>query len=119
MITISKPLVSASENGPGAADVETRTYDPYERLTQVTDADGFVHTWQYDAATSAVTQSVVDPGAQPHLNLTTMLAVDTLGRTTQLTDPKGNIACTVYNDPNHEVRVYPGWNTNTSMPTGT
>src|SRR5713101_6565640 len=26
-----------------------------------------------------------------------------------LTDPNSNVTYTVYNDPNHEVRTYPGW----------
>ena len=35
--------------------------------------------------------------------------VDTLGRTTELTDPTLRVTYTVYMDPVHEVRTYPGW----------
>jgi RHS repeat-associated protein len=52
------------------------------------------------------------------LHLATTLQVDTLGRDTRMIDPNGNITYTVYDDPNHETRVYPGWNAATGMPTG-
>src|SRR5271167_107118 len=35
-----------------------------------------------------------------------------------MTDPNGNVTYTVYLDTNHEMRVYPGWNSSTGMPTG-
>ncbi len=35
-----------------------------------------------------------------------------------MTDPNGNVSFTVYNDPNHEVRVYRGWNATTGTTTG-
>jgi YD repeat-containing protein len=117
--SLNRPVISAAENGPGVADSETRSYDVYGRVTQLTDADGYVHTIQYDQATGAVTQTVVDSGTG-HLNLTTTMVVDSLGRTTKMTDPNGNsnVTYTVYNDPNHEVRVYSGWNgTTTAGPT--
>ena len=37
---------------------------------------------------------------------------------TQVTDPNGNVSYVVCNDPNHEERVYAGWNAATGMPTG-
>ena len=116
-MAVSKPVISAAENGPGGADVITTNYDASGRATQTTDGDGYVTTTQYDQATGAVTQTVVDSGAG-HLNLTSTMVVDALGRTAKLTDPNGNVTYTVYNDPNHEVRVYPGWNgTTTTGPT--
>ena len=33
-------------------------------------------------------------------------------------DPNGNLTYETYNDPNHETRVYRGWNTSTLLPTG-
>src|SRR5207249_4254902 len=48
----------------------------------------------------------------------TRYEVDGLGRTTAMTDPNGNISYTVYNDPEHEVRTYIGWQASTNMPTG-
>src|SRR5262249_13156664 len=52
------------------------------------------------------------------LHLITLLQVDNLGRITKLTDPAANVTYTVYNDPNHEQLVYPGWNSSTNLPTG-
>ena len=116
-MTVSLPVISSAENGPGTADVWAYTYDSYERVTQTTDPDGFVDTYQYDQATGALTQQVIDSGAG-HLNLTTTTVVDALGRPTKVTDPNGNVTYTVYNDANHEVRVYPGWTgTTTTGPT--
>jgi RHS repeat-associated protein len=120
-IAVSRPIVLNSgpdQHGPGTADTETSTFDQYGRVTQFQDADGFLTNFQYDAATSAVTQIVRDPGSSPHLNLTTSMTVDKLGRTTQFTDPSGNITYNVYNDLNYEVRTYAGWQTGTNMPTG-
>ena len=39
--------------------------------------------------------------------------MDNQGRTTEMTDPNGNVTYTVYDDPDHEVRAYPGWNSTT------
>ena len=115
--TVTLPVISTAENGPGVADVWTYNYDPYERVIQTTDPDGYVNTYQYDQATGAQTQSVIDSGTG-RLNLTTNTVVDALGRPLKVTDPNGNVTYTVYNDANHEVRVYPGWNgTTTTGPT--
>jgi hypothetical protein len=62
-MTLTKPVISAAQNGPGVADVESTNYDIYGRVTQTTDADGYVSTTQYDQATGAVTQT-----RQSHLN---------------------------------------------------
>jgi RHS repeat-associated protein len=103
--------------GGASGDTTTSLFDTYGRLIRQTDADGFVTTHQYDVVTGAETQKVQDAGAG-HLNLTTTMVVDGLGRTTQLTDPNGNVTYTVYNDPKHEVRTYPGWTgTTTTGPT--
>jgi len=115
--TVSLPVISAAENGPGVADVWTYNYDPFERVAQTTDPDGYVNTYQYDQATGAQTQRIIDSGTG-HLNLTTNTVVDALGRPIKVTDPNGNVTYTVYNDANHEVRVYPGWTgTSTAGPT--
>ncbi len=44
--------------------------------------------------------------------------MDSLGRTTEETDPAGKITYTVYNDANHEVRTYAGWDSTANAPTG-
>jgi hypothetical protein len=51
-------------------------------------------------------------------NVRNDLEVDSLGRTTKLTDPKGNVSYAVFNDTNYEVRIYSGWNSTTNLPTG-
>src|SRR5262249_20934332 len=45
------------------------------------------------------------------------MEVDGLGRTTKLTDPKGQVSYTVYKDPSHEVRTYVGWDSTAKLPT--
>jgi RHS repeat-associated protein len=112
-MTGTKPVISAAQNGPGVADVVTTIYDSFERILQTTDGDGFVNTFQYDQGTGALVQKVIDSGTG-HLNLTTTTIVDALGRPTKVTDPNGNVTYTVYNDANHEVRLYPGWNGSTT-----
>ena len=117
-LTVTEPVISAAENGPGVADVSTYNFDVVGRVTQTTDPDGYIDLFQYDQASGALTQEIVDYGGSGHLKLTTTAVVDALGRTTKLTDPDGNITYIVYNDPNHEVRVYPGWTgTTTTGPT--
>jgi RHS repeat-associated protein len=114
-MTTTMPTVYDAENGPGTPDVTMTTYDSYGRAASRTDPDGFVTMYTYDPATSAVTQVVEDATG---LGLVTQYCVDDLGRTTKTTDPNGNVTYTVYDDPGHEVRVYPGWNSATNMPTG-
>ena len=85
---------------------------------------------EYDQATGAVTKSIrdVDISAIPSgsleastlpsgwttptgggLNLVSTYANDTLGRTTRVTDPNGNSTFMVYDEANHETRMYQGW----------
>jgi YD repeat-containing protein len=52
------------------------------------------------------------------LHLITTYEVDALGRPTKTTDANGNITYAVYDDADHEARVYPGWNTSTHTTTG-
>ena len=134
-MTVSKPVVSSTQNGPGTADTETTYFDGYGYPIWRKDGDGFLHYTAFDTVTGAVTKSIVDvdttqtsdfanlpsgwstpSGGGLHLNTT--MEVDGLARTTKLTDPNGNITYTVYKDTNHEVRVYAGWNTSTNAPTG-
>ncbi|MFL5246024.1 MAG: RHS repeat-associated core domain-containing protein [Gemmataceae bacterium] len=132
---VTKPVISSTQNGPGTADVETTFFDSLGRPIWTKDADGFINYFQYDQATSTLTKSITDVDTTKTtdftglptgwttptgggLHLITQLAVDGLGRPTQLTDPLGNISYTVYNDPNYEKLVYPGWNSTTSTPTG-
>ncbi len=134
-MTTTLPVVSAAQNGPGVADVQTTVYDADGRPVWTRDGDGFINYTAYDPATGAVVKTIRDvdttrtsdfqnlpagwvtpPGGGLHLE--TQMQVDGLGRTTQVVDPNGNISYTVYNDANHEIRSYPGWNAATGLPTG-
>jgi hypothetical protein len=110
--TVTYPVISTSQNGPGSnGDTETTNYDDRGRVTSFIDGDGKTTTYAYADITSAVTQIIVDPGltSQGFLNLTTTFEVDILGRTTKVTTPRGMVTYTVYNDPEYEVRTYRGW----------
>jgi YD repeat-containing protein len=134
-MTVTRPTISAAQNGPGTPDTETPVYDVYGREIWTRDADGFITYTQYDPATGAVVKSIQDvdtsrtgdfqnlpsgwatpAGGGQHL--VTLHEVDALGRDTAITDPNGNVTYTVYNDPDHSSRTYPGWNATTGMPTG-
>jgi len=133
--TVIKPVVSSAQNGPDVADTETTVYDIYGRPIWQQNGDGFLTYTAYDSGTGAVIKRITDvdtsrtdefqdlpagwttpPGGG--LNLVTTYEVDGLGRTTAMTDPNGNITYMVYDDPDHEVRTYPGWQASTKMPTG-
>ncbi len=134
-IAVSKPVVSSGENGPGSADVTTTVYDSYGRPIWVKDPDGYINYTQYDASSGAVTETITDvntsamghPSGIPSgwstptgggLNLVTLYTVDLFGRPTKITDPAGNITYIVYDDIDHEERIYAGWNSSTHTPTG-
>jgi RHS repeat-associated protein len=134
-MTVSLPTVSAAQNGPGTADVQTTFFDAYERPIWTKDGDGFLNYAAYDPATGAVVKTITDVDTTKTgdfqnlptgwstpsgggLHLITQRQVEILGRPTQVTDPAGNITYIVYNDPNYERLVYPGWNSSTNLPTG-
>ena len=133
--TTTKPAVNTTHHGSGSSNVETEYFDTYGNVTWLKDADNFIRYNEYDIATGAVTKSIQDVNTantgdfanKPSgwstpsgggLHLITQYTPDTLGRTIAMTDPKNHVTYTVYNDPIHEVRVYPGWNTSTHTPTG-
>src|SRR5262249_10355084 len=135
--TLTRPVITTGENGPGgtSADTEVTFFDTYARPIWHKDGDGFLRFISYDAATGAVGKTIADvnPAATGDfsnlptgwttpsgggLELITQLVVDSLGRVTQATDPAGNITYAVYNDTSHEALIYPGWNSSTNMPTG-
>ncbi len=133
--TVTLPVVTAAENGPGVADTSTTYFDSSGRPIWQKDGDGFLTYTAYDDATGAITKTISDvdttrtgdfqnlpsgwstpPGGGLHL--ITLYQVDMQGRTTKMTDPAGNVTYTVYNDPAHEVLGYAGWNSSTHTPTG-
>ena len=136
---VTAPAVTAAEDGPGTAAVVQTVYDTYGHAVWTRDARGFIGYAGYDIATGAVVQSIADVNtaslgdlvddavplpsgwATPSgggLNLVTAYTVDDLGRTTEEVTPNGNVTYTVYDDPDHAVRVYAGWNALTGTTTG-
>jgi RHS repeat-associated protein len=127
-VTITYPTVTTAQNGPNTADAEAMKLDRFGRVTWFKDGGGFLTYREYDDPTGAVKKQVVDvntstgtgdysnygsaPWSMPTgggLRLITTTTVDFLGRPLTQTDPKGYVTYTVYNDVNHEVRVYPDW----------
>jgi len=133
-VQITTTLPTVYDNGPGTPDVSYVVYDEFGRPTWTKDADGYINYTAYDQATGAVVKTITDvdtnrisdfqnkpfgwstpSGGGLHL-ITTML-VDTLGRTTKVTQPNGTVHYTVYKDASHEVRDY-DWDPNTHQPIG-
>ena len=129
------PVVSTTQNGPGTADISDRVFDSAGREIWSRDADGFLQFTRYDPRTNAVIQRIVDVDTsrtadfqdlpagwitptRGGLHLTSRFEVDSLGRPTRYTDPLGRVAYTVYDDLQHSVRTYVGWNSATSTPSG-
>lgn len=133
--TRSLPIVTTAQNGSGAADTTIVVYDLYGRPTWTKDADGYLTYTTYDVLTGAVTKTITDVNTQNTtdfadlptgwstptgggLHLIATAEVDALGRTTKLVDPNGNVTYYVYDDVDHEVRIYAGWNATTHTTTG-
>src|SRR5262249_9788032 len=134
-LTVTYPTVTTAQNGPGTATTDTVVYDAYGRKAWLKDPAGFITYVSYDDATNAVTKVIRDVDTTQTstftnlpsgwttpsgggLHLTTLYEIDDLGRSTKTTYPSGRIDYTVYNDPAHEVRIYPGWDSTNNVPTG-
>jgi len=132
--TVTLPVISSGQNGPGTADTSTTFFDVHARPIWHKDGDGFLHYTEYDTATSAVKKSITDVDTTETsdfhslpsgwstpsgggLHLITQLEIDGLGRATKVTAPQGNVTYTVYKDTVHEVRVYAGWDDTADAPT--
>lgn len=126
--TVTKPGIPTTQNGPGVdyPDTETTFFDNYGRPLWHKDGDGFLTYTAYDQQTGAVVKTITDVDTTQTgdftglpsgwctpsgggLHLLTQYTVDSQGRVTRVTDPNGNVTCTVYNDAAREVRTYPGW----------
>jgi RHS repeat-associated protein len=131
-VEVTLPNVTTAQNGPNTADVVTTVFDTYGRPIWSKDGGGFIHYTEYDLDTGAITKTIKDVSTylvsnEPSgwttpfgggLHLTTQYEFDSLGRTTKVTDPVGNITYTAYRDAEHEVRIYRGWNATTGTTTG-
>lgn len=135
--TATLPTVTEANNGSGTADAVTTEYlDSYGRTIWSKDPLGHVSYAAYDVKTGALVKSIADvnyaslsSGEQTSfdatgwthpsgLHLVTTSVVDDQGRTTKLTDPNGNITFTIFDDANHQVTVFGGWNSSTHTTTG-
>jgi RHS repeat-associated protein len=134
-VTTTLPTVTTAENGPNTATSLVTVYDSFGRPEWTKDAGGFLTYTAYDNLTGAVVKQITDVNtadtgdfadlpsgwatpAGGGLELVTSYEVDGFGRATKETDPNGNVTYTVYDDLDHEVRTYAGWNSTTHTPTG-
>ena len=133
--TTTLPTVTTAENGSNSADSTTTVFDQYGRPVWTKDQGGFINYTQYDTLTGAVTKTITDVDTTRTSDFTnlptgwttpsggglhhiTTYEVDALGRVTKETTPEGRINYTVYDDANHEVRTYAGWDSTNNVPTG-
>ncbi len=134
-LTVTLPTVSSAQNGPGSADQVKTYFDSWGRPIWTKDGDGFLHYTEYDMGTGAVTKTIVDVDSSEigdfsnkpsgwttptggGLHLITQFEVDGMGRPTKITSPGGRIDYIVYNDIDHEERIYAAWNSGNDAPTG-
>jgi RHS repeat-associated protein len=133
--TITLPAVTTGQNGSGTAATSTAVFDGFGNVVWSRDPDGYLDYRAFDIPTGAVTKSIDDVDtAQTStfaglpsgwstptgggLHLTTTATIDSLGRDTAMTDPNGNLTYFIFDDPNHGLRAYPGWNSSTGTTTG-
>ena len=126
-MTTDMPVVSTANNGPNSADESKVFNDSFGRTIWTMDADGYINYTAYDQSTGAVIKTITDvnyaslsggeqtsltaTGWSYHgsgLNLVTTNEVDSMGRTTKMTDPLGNVSYTVYDDVHHAVFNFRG-----------
>jgi RHS repeat-associated protein len=132
-VTTTLPTVTTAQNGSNSATSVTTVFDEFDRPVWSKDQAGSITYTQYDTITGAVVKTIADVdtdltgdftalpsgwSSPSGLHLITAYEVDALGRVTKSTSPEGRVDYTVYDDDNHEVRHYPGWNTTTDAPTG-
>lgn len=135
-ITTVLPVVATGENGEGVSTSTDARFDLSGRTVWGRDGEGFVTYAGYDALTGAPVSAIADTqvaqaadftfpvpngwvtASGGGLHLKTAIVPDAFGRPLAVTDPKGTVTYTVYKDAVREVRIYPGWDTSTSRPTG-
>ena len=130
--TVIAPPIVGTQNGPATnsadisnADTTITVNDVYGRPIWAQDGGGFISYTAYDAKTGAVVEAIVDVNTtntadfsglpsgwtstnHAALHLVTKMQVDGDGRTTKITDPRGMLTFTTFNDINHEIRSYKG-----------
>jgi len=133
-VVTTLPVISTAEHGTGTGISTIQTFDAFGRLEWLCDQDGFLHYSAHDPFSGAVTTHIddVDTSLTSYftdlptgwstpitggLNIMSVCTVDPFGRPTSVTDPNGNLTYQTYDDQNHEMRTYAGWQTSTSTPT--
>jgi hypothetical protein len=133
-VTLTLPTVTTAQNGRNSTDTITAYFDTFGRLTWAKDGDGYITYREYDSITGAMTKYIEDVNTATTLDFTGLPSgwstptggglhlkstyeVDGLDRTTTITDPNTNVTYIVYEDTDHEVRVYRGWDSGTNLPT--
>jgi hypothetical protein len=138
--TTTYPVISAAQNGSGAANSQVEIFDLYGNRTWLKNERGFLTRYQYDVPTGALRQQIDDVDTaqvtdEPAgwstptgggLHLITDLEFDALGRTTQDLGPVHTLDIagtattardanwTVYDDVNATTRVGRGYATGTA-----
>ena len=138
-------MISTAQDGTGTAQPSTTWYDKYGRVQWTQDALGYIDYTGYDNATGAVTITIVDvnlnslpagasapgdltrgAGLPTPLALTTITAVDNLGRPTGVWTPNETAAAAAQGTPlsnvPHTTYIYVNTNTESKVtvipPTG-
>ncbi|HUO09004.1 MAG TPA: RHS repeat-associated core domain-containing protein [Phycisphaerae bacterium] len=136
---------AASSGDTSNCDTTIEYFDNFGHANWIVDPGGYVTYTGYDVSTGMLAKQIVDVGSSTadsgalqsgdllatdsvpsnlslpggsHLHLATTYGLDSLGRTTKLTGPNRDVTYTVYDDVNHEVRIYPGWNSSNNTTTG-
>ena len=131
-LTTTLPTVTTAQNGSGTAAVTVSYFNRQGQTTWTRDANGAIGYTAYDPATGAIIKQVNDVNTADIADTaesaslpsgwstvtavtgygnaqTTTYQVDALGRTTEETDPNGNVTLTIFDDPHHESRTYAGY----------
>ena len=136
-VTVTLPTISAAQDGPDVADVESAAFDPLGNLVWSRDGSGAITYAAYSVATGAMVKSIADVNTADTsdfdsaylpsgwttptgdgLELVTTDTIDDQGRTTKGVSPAGRVTVYTYDDADHEVREYDGWTgTATTGPT--
>ena len=87
----------ADPNSPSYQKQFTYTYNQYGQKLTETNLRGVVTQYTYGDQWGNLTQVVQDPGGAGHLNRTTTMVYDIMGRVLQSTDPAGQTSTFSYN----------------------
>src|SRR5262249_34915665 len=121
--------------GSGVTDGGSTYFDTFGRPVWHRNGDFYLTYAAYDVATGAVTKTIDDVNTANTADFTglpaggttparggrdpvTQYQVDAPGRPPKTRSPAGNVTYRTYDDPGHAARVYRGWNSATSTPTG-